>query len=39
MEDYKYLLKINLEDMDTTFGEIQEYLLLSIQATREARIL
>ena len=37
MEDDKYLLGINLEDMDTTSGERQEYWLLSIQAAREAR--
>ena len=30
-EDDKYLLEINLEDMETTSGERQEYWLLSIQ--------
>ena len=39
VEDDKYLLCINLEDMDTTSGERQEYWLLSIQAARESRIL
>ena len=31
-EDDKYLLKINLEDMETTSGERQEYWILAIQA-------
>ena len=35
----KYFLDINLEDMETTSGEIQEYWILAIQAAREARIL
>ena len=39
VEDDKYLLGINLEDMDTTSGERQEYCLIDIQAAREARIL
>ena len=38
-EDDKYLLDINLEDMDTTSRERQEYWLLAIQAAREASIL
>ena len=38
-EDDKYLLGVNLEDMDTTSGERQEYWILAIQAAREARIL
>ena len=38
-EDDKYLLEINLEDMETTYGEIQEYWILVIQSAREARIL
>ena len=28
-----------MEDMETTYGEIQEYCLLSIEAAQEARIL
>ena len=38
-EDNKYLLEINLEDMETTSIERQEYWLLDIQAAQEARIL
>ena len=38
-EDDKYLLEINLEDMETTSGEIQEYWLLAIQAARKSRII
>ena len=38
-EDDKYLLEINLEDMETTSGERQEYWLLAIHAARKARIL
>ena len=30
----KYLLEVNLEDMETTSGERQEYWLLAIQATQ-----
>ena len=35
----KYLLEINLDDLETTSGDTQEYWLLSIIAAREARIL
>ena len=38
-EDDKYLLEINLEDMETTSGEKQEYWILAIQDAQEARIL
>ena len=38
-EDDKYLLEINLEYMETTYGERQEYCLLFIQAARDARII
>ena len=38
-EDDKYLLDIDLEDMETTFGERQQFWILAIQAAREARIL
>ncbi|KAL7532026.1 hypothetical protein ACHAXR_005327, partial [Thalassiosira sp. AJA248-18] len=34
-----YLLEINLDDLETTSGDTQEYWLLSIIAAREARIL
>ena len=39
VEDDKYLLEINLDDMGTTSGEWQEYCLLAIQVSQEARIL
>lgn len=35
MEDH-YLMKVNLDDMETTSGERQEHWLLTIRATREA---
>ena len=35
-EDDKYLLDINLGDLDSTSGEKQEYWLLAIDAAREA---
>ena len=38
-EDDKYLLDIDLEDMETTSGERQQLWILAIQAAREARIL
>ena len=38
-EDDKYLLEINLEDMETIYKERQEYLILAIQAARKATIL
>ena len=38
-EDDKYLLDVNLEDMETTSVKIQKYWLLAIQAAREARII
>ena len=34
-EDH-YLMKVNLEDLENTSGEIQEYWLLAIRAAREA---
>ena len=36
-EGDKYLMKINLEDMENTSGERQQYWLLAIRAAREAR--
>ena len=38
-KDDKYLLGINLEDMEITSRKRQEYWLLAIQAAREVRIL
>lgn len=38
-DDGKFLLKINLEGLDTTSGETQEYWLLAILAARDARLL
>ena len=35
-EEDKYLLEINLEELDIPSGEAQEYLLLAIQAARES---
>ena len=36
LEEDKYLLEVNLEDLETTNGEGQEYWLLAIRAAREA---
>ncbi len=36
-EEDRYLLEINLEDLETTSGEKQTYWLLAIKAAREAR--
>ena len=38
-EEDKFLLEINLEDLETMSRETQEYWLLAILAAREARIL
>lgn len=38
-EDNKFLLELNLEDLESTSGENQEYWLLAILAAKEARIL
>ena len=38
-EQDRYLLEINLEDLETTTGEDQTYWLLAIQAARESRLL
>ena len=35
-EEDKYLLEINLDELDSTSGEAQEYWLLAIQAARES---
>ena len=35
-EEDKYLLEINLKDLDITEGEAQEYWLLAIQAAMES---
>ena len=39
MEADRYLLDINLEDIETTSRERQEYWLLDIQAAQKLRIL
>ena len=35
LEEDSYLLEVNLEDLETTSGERQEYWLLAIRAVRE----
>ena len=35
-EGYKYLMEINLEDLENTSGENQQYWLLAIRAARES---
>jgi len=39
MEEDKYLLEVNLEDLENTSGERQEYWLLAIRAARMAHTL
>jgi hypothetical protein len=39
LQEDKYLMEINLEDMESTLGERQEYWLLAITTTQEAKIL
>lgn len=36
LEEDKYLLEVNLDDLNSTSGEWQEYWLLAIKAAREA---
>lgn len=36
LEEDKYLVEVNLEDLETTSGEREEYWLLAIRAAREA---
>ena len=36
LEDDKYLAEVNLEDLENTNGERQEYWLVAIRAAREA---
>ncbi len=38
-EDDKFLLEINLDELNDTTGEDQEYWLLALQAAREASLL
>jgi hypothetical protein len=38
-EDDRFLLEINLEELDTSSGEDQAYWLLALEAAREARAL
>ena len=39
LQEDKYLMEINLEDMETTSGKHQEYWLLAVTAAREASLL
>jgi hypothetical protein len=39
LQEDKYLMEINFEDMKTTLGKRQEYWLLAITAAREAKLL
>jgi hypothetical protein len=39
LQEDKYLMEINLEDMESTSGKRQEYWLLAITAAQEAKIL
>ena len=39
LQEDRYLMEINLEDMESTLGERQEYWLLAITAARKANIL
>jgi hypothetical protein len=39
LQEDKYLMEINLEDMRTISGERQEYWLFAITAAREAKVL
>jgi hypothetical protein len=36
VEEDQYLMEVNLEDLEHTLGERQEYWLVAIQAAREA---
>ena len=39
MDEDKYLLEVNLDDLNTSSGEGQEYWLLAIKAARAALLL
>ncbi len=39
LEEDQYLAEVNLEDLESTSGERQEYWLIAIRAAREASIL
>jgi hypothetical protein len=39
LQEDKYLMEINLEDMESTSGECKEYWLLEITTAQEAKIL
>jgi hypothetical protein len=39
LEEDQYLAEVNLEDLESTLGEHQEYWLIAIRAAREASIL
>jgi hypothetical protein len=38
-EEDRYLMEINLDDLETTSGEYQAYCLLSVKAARDAFLL
>jgi hypothetical protein len=38
-EDDRFLLEINLDELDTSSGEDQAYWLLALEAARDARAL
>ena len=39
LEEDQYLMEVDLEDLETTSGERQEYWLLAIKTARQARTL
>ncbi len=39
LEEAQYLVEVNLEDLENTLGEHQEYWLIAIRAARQANIL
>jgi hypothetical protein len=39
LEEDQFLVEVNLEDLENTSGERQEYWLVAMRATREARLL
>ncbi len=39
LEEDKYLVEVNMEDMETTLGERQHYWVLAIKTARKAKLL
>jgi hypothetical protein len=39
LDEDQFLAEVNLEDLESTFGERQEYWLVGIRAAREASLL